>query len=213
MRSCSSACASSASGSPRASSPAARALGARARADARLRARRARARGRAPRAARAAAGRQRDRARRTVRLLPPLTIVRGEAIRRSRAWGGAGGFERRDATRTRRRASSWTTTPERIDVDAVHDYIAGESYWGRGGSHGRRPPAGRSSARAACLGSTAVARAGRIRARGLRRGDGGVPRRRVRGAAVPGSRLGPELVREMVDAPRVSTSAGRCAGC
>ena len=70
----------------------------------------------------------------TVRLLPPLTIeaARGRSTRSGASSAGAregvpepdaaqaaGGFELDD-------------DPERVDVDAVHAFLAHDAYWGRG---------------------------------------------------------------------------------
>ena len=105
-------------------------------------------------------------------------------MRRPGAACSSGGFELDD-------------DPARIDVDAVHAYISGESYWGRG-----RP---RELTEAAIAGSRRVVglyrerRAGRLRARRLRRRHRGLPADVYVLPAWRGRGLGVELVREMVD--------------
>ena len=108
----------------------ARALGARARADARVRARRACARGRPPRAARAAARAQRHR---------PRHAAAAAAADVSEARGRGGARAARAARSRAERCAARSADgfeldddPARIDVDAVHAFISGESYWGRG---------------------------------------------------------------------------------
>ena len=146
----------------------------------------------------------------TLRMLPALTIDSGQvedALERLGALLGAG--ERRRAARA---GGGFELDDDlgRVDVDAVHEFIANESYWGRGRSRE----------------ATAAAIAGARRVLGLYH-DGalvGFARAVSDGATVAyladvyvlsphrGRGLGLELVREMIDG-----SAGafgvRCAGC
>ena len=76
--------------------------------------------------------------------------------------------------------------PQRIDVDAVHAFISGESYWGQGRP---REHVEQGDPRLAQGGRALPRRrAGRLRQGDLRRRDPRVPGRRVRASGAPRSR-------------------------
>ena len=194
---CSRACASSASGCAPACERLPHVLRrARARADARLRARRAGAGGRAPRAARAAAGASTPPARRTLRLLPPLIVTEAEVDEALERLAGA--LEGLSGCGARSRMASSSTTTR------------GGSTWTPCTRSSAASPTGAAGARASVSSSRSAARGGwsactAAASRSASRGRSPTARSSAYLAdvyvlpAYRGRGLGLELVREMVD--------------
>ena len=96
---------------------------------------------------------------------------------------------------------------ERIDVDAVHAFISGESYWGRGRARERVVQAVAGSR--ACSGSTTTASRSASRAPSPTASRSPTSPTCTCSADYRGRGLGLELVREIVERAR----SARCAGC